>query len=924
MLNLDAVSGNADWLRLAGRARKAGFFTRGTLVKEWNEELHERDENGRFTSGGGEALQVPDWVSPNNLVSAIAPHVGLSEVARETASRISDIKRLKVEKDAQGQKVTTYTATYTSKSGKEFNLVAAEKISPNYVTGRVVAQAEDSEYELRQDLYAPASYSMDAPFDLFAGDMEYGKTYKQIDESNVLYSQILAVNAWDKREGIGTAMLEFARATSTTAIMHSTSLTTEGEAFSEVVKEWNESSHPRDEHGRFGSGGGSSILDTPPVTMNQPGVWKSKYAPPGVVESVVKGKENYIRDHGFPVRDIDYMQIVADPEKGTAVAEAYDALPSYSDDPHTVEAYTALRDEIKEQYDYMTNEMGITVDVLKTDPYKSAYELQQDLADNNHIAVLATSETGGHPFFTNEENDMFRAVHDTFGHMGAGTGFDRNGEEAAFVSHYQMFSPLASEALATETRGQNSWLTFLGNGNFAEQKFAVLPREFSQPYLNEGMQVVKSIIEDKFLHDDEARNLALFGTVNTSLGRRLPVAEPNGVTFDNVEPHEVVKEWDEDKYVRDERGRFSSNGVGGVSTSGGGVNVVGSENMREKVWSPMLAKVDTMMSDRYGFSKNFEQKGNLREIVVNQYMKEVTAESLADKLSDIDVTELADSAHLLISANVRDALTFAEDRVVDGITDDYRFISLDDDGRIVSTEAHEFGNLESQRSYDKQDVLEVLSQEPLFALQGTPEAEEMVRQAACGNLISLWASSSNNASPDALAMQEIASKEFGVANHASWQMAPFVEDKVESNIQEHGDIYALFLRAQYDGTQEFLKANGVDSVTVYRGMKELPENVVSQVALDSTQNIQMRPLSSWSGDEEVARNFAYSPDGRNNVSVIMQATIPAEQILSMPGTGFGCLHEQEFVVLGGEKTVTAYTVEDYIEASKAGKDVWGK
>jgi hypothetical protein len=339
-----------------------------------------------------------------------------------------------------------------------------------------------------------------------------------------------------------------------------------------IAKEWNEDAIERDENGRFSSGGGgsssgsNSVMKTPPVTIGQPGVWQSKYPAPGAIPYVAQGKEDYIKAHGFPVRDIDYLQIAADPEKGTEVAKAYDALPSYSDDPHTVEAYTALRDEVKEQFDYMTNVMGIEVDVTKDDPYKSVYELQKDLTENNHISVLATSETGGHPFFTNEENDMFRAVHDTFGHMGGGTGFDRNGEEAAFVSHFQMFSPLASEALATETRGQNSWLTYMGNGEFAEQKFAILPKEFSRPYLNEGMQVVKSILDEQFLHDDEARNLALFGTVNPSLGRRLPVkaSVTNEVMFDIAESLE--KEWNEDNVERDEMGRFASSGSGGTVT----------------------------------------------------------------------------------------------------------------------------------------------------------------------------------------------------------------------------------------------------------------------------------------------------------------------------------------------------------------------
>ena len=82
---------------------------------------------------------------------------------------------------------------------------------------------------------------------------------------------------------------------------------------------------------------------------------------------------------------------------------------------------------------------------------------------------MATESTGGHHFFTNEENDKFRAVHDTFGHAAIGRGFSRHGEEAAFLSHRQMFPPEAHAALTSETRGQNSFLNYGPTGDFPDQ-----------------------------------------------------------------------------------------------------------------------------------------------------------------------------------------------------------------------------------------------------------------------------------------------------------------------------------------------------------------------------------------------------------------------------------------------------------------------
>jgi hypothetical protein len=84
-------------------------------------------------------------------------------------------------------------------------------------------------------------------------------------------------------------------------------------------------------------------------------------------------------------------------------------------------------------------------------------------------------------------NDAFRAVHDAFGHFGSGNPFFRAaGEERAFQEHARMYSPEARGAMASETRGQNSWLNYgpyavpnrtaLGADTvFADQKTGLLP-----------------------------------------------------------------------------------------------------------------------------------------------------------------------------------------------------------------------------------------------------------------------------------------------------------------------------------------------------------------------------------------------------------------------------------------------------------------
>ncbi len=83
--------------------------------------------------------------------------------------------------------------------------------------------------------------------------------------------------------------------------------------------------------------------------------------------------------------------------------------------------------------------------------------MAEDVVDNNRLRVYATGATGNqHPLLSCDDNNMFRAVHDVFGHLASGCGFDRHGEDAAWLAHSQRCPPLARRAMTTQTRGQSS------------------------------------------------------------------------------------------------------------------------------------------------------------------------------------------------------------------------------------------------------------------------------------------------------------------------------------------------------------------------------------------------------------------------------------------------------------------------------------
>jgi hypothetical protein len=177
--------------------------------------------------------------------------------------------------------------------------------------------------------------------------------------------------------------------------------------------------------------------------------------------------------------------VTANPALTKQISDAYNALPSGAPPVGSpdYEAFQALRREVKEQYKYLTEELGIRVEFTMDDPYPDAADMVKDVLFNKRLRVYA--DYLDHPVFTIDpetgihENAMFRAVHDYFGHAAGGSRFDRNGEEIAFLRHIQMFSPEASAAAATELRGQNSVLII--TGKFPEQKAYLLPPELRGP-----------------------------------------------------------------------------------------------------------------------------------------------------------------------------------------------------------------------------------------------------------------------------------------------------------------------------------------------------------------------------------------------------------------------------------------------------------
>lgn len=246
-------------------------------------------------------------------------------------------------------------------------------------------------------------------------------------------------------------------------------------------------------------------LEGGPVTANIPGQGTTYL---GQNSAIINSAEQYANDSGLKLlTPTQYLPI--EEQFSRRVADSYQNMIDDPGNPRVQQAYNALSNETMEQYEQMLRDGINPFFINDNDPYgASPYLALQDLYQNKQLGVFKTTpdsfgsdngfdftqhpllqetpfKIGGQPVLV---NDAFRAVHDYYGHGKHGFGFRGAGEDNAYLAHSGMYSPDAMRAIATETRGQNSWLNYgpFGNTNrtagiddtiFADQKTGLLPNQ---------------------------------------------------------------------------------------------------------------------------------------------------------------------------------------------------------------------------------------------------------------------------------------------------------------------------------------------------------------------------------------------------------------------------------------------------------------
>lgn len=229
---------------------------------------------------------------------------------------------------------------------------------------------------------------------------------------------------------------------------------------------------------------------------------------------LVEVAEQYARENGLTLtRQAVYATV--DEQRATRIAQAYDEMQHAPQDAAVREAYENLIRQTVAQYRAL-EAAGYQFYFFDSsnDPYDgNPWNAMRDIRANQRMGVFATEAGFGsgatelnvedNPLLADTgitwpwgsldgepkrvlANDLFRAVHDAFGHGLEGSGFRAQGEENAWQAHARLFTGSALGALTSETRGQNSWLNYgpYGERNrnasvedtvFADQKTGLMP-----------------------------------------------------------------------------------------------------------------------------------------------------------------------------------------------------------------------------------------------------------------------------------------------------------------------------------------------------------------------------------------------------------------------------------------------------------------
>ena len=259
--------------------------------------------------------------------------------------------------------------------------------------------------------------------------------------------------------------------------------------------------------------------------------------------------ESYMKSIGkeyVPVEKITKL----DEGLSKRISDAYDQMKNDPNDPKVKAAYEAMSKETLDQYDAILSK-GYKVELNNNDLYSSSEDMIKDLRDNRKMNVFPTESGFGDEAITDKQrkenvllrdsgrkdangkvllvNDVFRFVHDFFGHAKLGNSFGPIGEENAWRVHSEMYSPEAKKAMTSETRGQNSFVNFSGVNDAVFKKRDKARELRKEGKIDQANQMVEEVYNEMKFADQKLGILPSFAIEEGSPSKiKQQKTAPNG------------------------------------------------------------------------------------------------------------------------------------------------------------------------------------------------------------------------------------------------------------------------------------------------------------------------------------------------------------------------------------------------------------
>ena len=270
-------------------------------------------------------------------------------------------------------------------------------------------------------------------------------------------------------------------------------------------------------------------------------------------ERIRKVAQDYHKIMGYSDPEFKPAMVFND-EIGAVAADIFEQLPMYDD--AAIPYYNKFIKETNMQYQTLLDS-GMQFELTDTDPYtpnRAGHTQMINDMENGVLKVLSTEAGFGNeatnaanPMLKNSiytdingrvmlENDVFRAVHDTFGHGMRGNTFGPVGEYNAWLAHKEMYSSDARRVMTTETLGQNTYTNYGqhmrdANGNLLSKGDPNYLKPADRPFAPQKVAVMpQDIIETAGKVVDDASELV---DVN-SLNKVIEVANTNPGVADNL------------------------------------------------------------------------------------------------------------------------------------------------------------------------------------------------------------------------------------------------------------------------------------------------------------------------------------------------------------------------------------------------------